>query len=153
MDSKDFHQITISELVRRAGVSRQSFYRNYTSKEDIIIEIEDALLKTFQDSLSDPKYRGDFHLWLLDLFEFLRKNQHVITVLQKAGLLDILFSKAPFLVEDLVQYHSRPFHYHIIGSLGAIKSIALEWFLTGMQESTEEMADTCMMYSPLQDIV
>ena len=39
MDNQDFDSITISALVKRAGVSRQSFYRNYTSKEDVIIEI------------------------------------------------------------------------------------------------------------------
>ena len=31
--TKDFDDISISEIVRRAGVSRQSFYRNYGSKE------------------------------------------------------------------------------------------------------------------------
>ena len=39
MKTKEFKEISISELVRRAGVSRQSFYRNYKTKEDIVLEI------------------------------------------------------------------------------------------------------------------
>ena len=39
LEKQDFDRITIMSIVKRAGVSRQSFYRNYTSKEDIIIEI------------------------------------------------------------------------------------------------------------------
>ena len=36
IDKKDFSAITISELVKKAGIARSTFYRNYESKEDII---------------------------------------------------------------------------------------------------------------------
>lgn len=36
MEKKDLQQISISELVRKAGVSRNAFYRNYKSKEEIL---------------------------------------------------------------------------------------------------------------------
>ena len=42
MTKKDFNNITISELSKKAGVSRLSFYRNYNSKEDIIINYLDT---------------------------------------------------------------------------------------------------------------
>ena len=37
MESKDFQKITITEIVNKAGVARMSFYRNYDSKEDVIL--------------------------------------------------------------------------------------------------------------------
>ncbi len=36
MAEKPFEKITVTELVLKSGVSRQSFYRNYESKEDIL---------------------------------------------------------------------------------------------------------------------
>lgn len=36
LEKKDMTQISISELVRKAGVSRNAFYRNYKSKEEIL---------------------------------------------------------------------------------------------------------------------
>src|SRR3712207_8891074 len=36
LEKKPLGHITISELVARAGVSRNAFYRNYSSKEDIL---------------------------------------------------------------------------------------------------------------------
>ena len=36
MEKKDLPQISISELVKKAGVSRNAFYRNYKSKEEIL---------------------------------------------------------------------------------------------------------------------
>lgn len=36
MEKKELPQISISELVKKAGVSRNAFYRNYKSKEEIL---------------------------------------------------------------------------------------------------------------------
>ncbi|MDQ8819411.1 TetR/AcrR family transcriptional regulator, partial [Streptococcus ruminantium] len=36
LEKKDLRQISVSELVRKAGVSRNAFYRNYKSKEEIL---------------------------------------------------------------------------------------------------------------------
>ena len=35
---KPFSDITVSDLVRKSGASRASFYRNYESKEQIVDE-------------------------------------------------------------------------------------------------------------------
>lgn len=36
LEKKDLKHISISELVQKAGVSRNAFYRNYKSKEEIL---------------------------------------------------------------------------------------------------------------------
>ena len=144
MENKDFESITISELVRRAGVSRQSFYRNYTSKEDIVVEIMETILELFTESLNDIKYADNPHLWLYDLFCFVKENEKMVAILQKAKLFDILFPKAPFIVEKRIGNNSDEMHYLIIGMLGSLKSISNEWFLTGMKEDCDVMADICM---------
>ena len=41
---KEFHNITITEITEKAGVSRMSYYRNYSSKEDILIKYLDRIL-------------------------------------------------------------------------------------------------------------
>ena len=38
MHTKDYEQISISELARKAGVSRMSYYRNYNSKDEILMD-------------------------------------------------------------------------------------------------------------------
>lgn len=146
MDQKEFESITISDLAKRAGVSRQSFYRNYTSKEDIIIEIEETILNSFRDSLDDPKYRNDLRLWLTDYFSFVRENHKLVAILDKAHLSDVLFSKAPFIVEDWMGESGSGLHYYVVGSLGAMRTIVMDWFYSGMKESSEYMADICMCY-------
>ncbi|MFH0401292.1 TetR/AcrR family transcriptional regulator [Streptococcus sp. A23] len=36
LEKKELKHISVSELVRKAGVSRNAFYRNYKSKEEIL---------------------------------------------------------------------------------------------------------------------
>ena len=39
MDKKAFSSITITELCKKAGVSRMAFYGNYSSKEDLLKKV------------------------------------------------------------------------------------------------------------------
>jgi len=52
MKRKDFNEISITEITQKAGVSRMAFYRNYKSKEDIIINYIDALPLILYSNLS-----------------------------------------------------------------------------------------------------
>ena len=87
MNTKSFDAISISELVRRAGVSRQSFYRNYRGKEEVVMEIEDTLLEELEESMSDPAYQNDPKLWLIEFFSRIRANEALVTLLQKKAIL------------------------------------------------------------------
>lgn len=39
MEQKSLAEISITELVKGAGVARASFYRNYESKEDVLVTL------------------------------------------------------------------------------------------------------------------
>jgi AcrR family transcriptional regulator len=47
LKDKTFDQISIAELCRKAGVSRQTFYSNYKYKEDVLLEHLDDILNEF----------------------------------------------------------------------------------------------------------
>ncbi len=148
MADKDFDRISISELVRKAGVSRQSFYRNYNSKEDIIIEIENSILASFTDSLDNPKYKDNLHVWFCDFFDAVRNNLPLVDILNKSHLTEILFTKFPSLIESYTRGCSPDMHYYLLGGIGALKAITMEWIESGMKESSREMADICVKYDP-----
>ena len=48
MSEQDYTSITITEITQRAGVSRMTYYRNYSSKEDIL---RNNALRLFSDKL------------------------------------------------------------------------------------------------------
>ena len=38
LQQKRYEEITVSEIANKAGVSRMTYYRTYSSKEDIVIQ-------------------------------------------------------------------------------------------------------------------
>ena len=47
MEDKDLEDISITSIIKRAGVSRSAYYRNYSSKEDILANVfDEAAQKT-----------------------------------------------------------------------------------------------------------
>ncbi|GHV95614.1 TetR family transcriptional regulator [Spirochaetia bacterium] len=45
MEKKAWHKITISDITKKAGVARQTFYRHYKSKEAVILQFLDDCFK------------------------------------------------------------------------------------------------------------
>ena len=148
ISTKEFNDISISEIVRRAGVSRQSFYRNYNSKEDIVLEIESVMQTELIKKLNDPVYTENPKMWYLNFFSLIRANKAVVTILYKADLFETLLKKVPLLIESNLMSSTPDLHYRIIGSMGAVNAVALAWFNDGMKESEDEMADICMKIIP-----
>lgn len=77
MCERDYHTISVSEVVQEANVSRSSFYRNFTDKDDVLrrqltrliqdwrSEFEHAQNQDFSDSLLQHFYHNkDFYLLL-----------------------------------------------------------------------------------------
>lgn len=44
LNKKDINEISVSELTRRAGVSRTAFYSNYQTVDDVLAEMIDQKL-------------------------------------------------------------------------------------------------------------
>ena len=59
MDKKPYDQITITDITKKAGVSRMAYYRNYKDKDDILIEHYRSVLSQVKDRaarLSQKEY-------------------------------------------------------------------------------------------------
>lgn len=53
MEETDYREIRVSELVRRAQVSRSSFYRNFTDKDDVLRQHLRYLTAQWRESLEE----------------------------------------------------------------------------------------------------
>lgn len=100
MQENRFDSISITNLVARAGVARVSFYRNFTSKEDVIKQHLNFLIgewgveyektgspDTFPESLANHYYKyRDFYLLLYRhdlsamIYENIREALHIDSV-------------------------------------------------------------------------
>lgn len=141
MHEQTFDSITFGNLAKRAGVSRNAIYRNYSSKEDIL---KQHLHRTTDKFLLTLNSDMDYKSYLLQLFRHLEQTKDVGLLLLKEGKSNLLYEafllmKNRFNVED---NHIR--EYYDYYRIGGIYCVYLRWLETQCKETPEELCEIIM---------
>ena len=139
MNQEHFDKITITEIAKRAGVSRLAFYRNYDSKEALVADLCQSLFAELRKSLTSDRFRTDRKGWYRDFFETIRDNSEYFQIYLDANLklADGLVLESVYPVSTVQEHYARA------ASECAFLGVLTDWFKAGMRESPEEMADIC----------
>ncbi len=141
LEEKSFKNVTISELVRKAGVSRTAFYRNYDSKEALLNDVLDTLVTSIKKHLLSGISSGDRYDLFLELFQKIKDAEEEIHLLFGAHLkLEDLF---PAEIRKFIHEKSPLDKYDFLSIYGAVKEIISCWISEGMIEPVEDMAELC----------
>lgn len=145
LEKKSLDQITVTELAAEAGVSRTTFYRNYTSIADILL---DYFRRYPFGSFSSKSYSyEDFSLEgrLYDSFSQLKKDRHIIDAIFQAGLGMQFYQSYEDLIKGLCRERAKEIgfrtKYELAAFSGMYFAICYDWIKGGMKEPVEEMVD------------
>jgi len=87
MEKEDYSSINISDISKKAGVGRATFYRHFKTKEDIIISFFKDKTKEFVKGLIyKPRSDEDYQDMITKAFETLYENKEVFQLLIKSHL-------------------------------------------------------------------
>ncbi|MHC6180168.1 TetR/AcrR family transcriptional regulator [Clostridium sp. JNZ X4-2] len=140
MAEKDFTSISINEITDKAGVNRSTYYRNFSSKEDIL---KFYFSNIMQDYLSDYKNskKYSFENYMLTLFKHFHKYKEELLLIYKNGL--------AYLILDVLNYQfeqsrtgkniSIEEQYKLYFHTGGIYNFYILWFSHEMKETPEEL--------------
>ena len=143
MKEKPLDKITITELVARSGVSRTAFYRNYSTKEDILVDIRNAITETSNNLLLKPELKDDPFLWFKECFRIVQDNADLIRPILDAKITLADFFKNQSVFDLLYPNNNRMNRYKNLAIEAAFQRIMIVWFDEGMIESIDEMASFC----------
>lgn len=138
MKRKNYDSISITEITNKAGVGRNSFYRNFNSKEDIIKKwIQDTtndFLETSKISLKSDSVETYF----IKLFSHLEKYKEEAILISKANLTHLLKNE---FENKLLTIHKNEFNnYKSYFLAGGIFNVYYYWLISGSKESPEELS-------------
>lgn len=106
MKEKEFKDISITDIVKRSGVSRTAYYRNYSSKEDILNNYLEAVVKAITDKMDLTTCPGDdFEFWY-SIFNQVRNHAEIYAVLLKAGFEGVILSSINKIMLDNISSDS-----------------------------------------------
>ncbi|MGN0311633.1 MAG: TetR/AcrR family transcriptional regulator [Lachnospiraceae bacterium] len=138
---KPLSSITISELCEKAGVSRMTFYRNFSSKEEIFTnQLSEIFAEYANDDLALPE-NGIFYdkAHLIHFFTSLSKYKEFFDGLMFCGFgLYFLKMMNVYLIE---KWSDQADSYRLIAFSGALYNTFFLWSSNGYRQNPEELAE------------
>ena len=141
LEKKELKKITISELVERAGVSRAAFYRNYSSKEQILEEIFKNTVRGITDKLEEFNFKTEmYQIWLF-LFKEAKKEARVISLAIDYNF-EKLLTQAVFDFLEKRNRNAKKTTNSYMNSFwsSAVVSVLSKWIKDGMKVPAEKIA-------------
>lgn len=135
MENCSFEEITITDIVKVAAVSRASYYRNFTSKEDVIKKHLVRLIKEWGTEFENSENPNI----VVSLFGHYKKYSELYILLYRSGLSYLVLDTIKSVCgpqpaqDDLPAYLSAWFAGGLFGWID-------EWIKRGMKQDPEEMA-------------
>ena len=139
MKVKPYNDISITEITDKAKVNRVSFYRNFTSKEDIIDKWIKSTTQKFL-SKSDINYQKDSTLdYFTKLFTHLEKYKTEAMLIYKANLFNLLKNE---FNNNLINLHKKEYsNYKSYFLAGGIFNVYYFWLINGCKETPHQVAE------------
>ena len=123
-------------------MSRMTYYRNYSSKDDIIVQYIDDVANSIHEVIIQTGVNSDVFTYFKILFENLGVHSDIVLVGYNAHLGDLILDAInrnmlltyPPSSNDPFKAYKR--HYYA----GAFFNILIEWLKGGKKESPDDLA-------------
>ena len=146
MKDHDFDSISITDIIRRAGVSRSAYYRNYTSKQDILANIYERVATTIVDALSIELATQNMVNSYRVLFDKVQEISSLFEIIQMAGMMDQFQMTVNAKYLQAIDVNSATEYYRVLSWIGSIFNIILGWMQRENRETPEQMAQICSQF-------
>lgn len=150
MKQYDYKEITITQLAQEAGLSRKTFYRLFSDKEDVLKLYFEGI---FSECLTEIKSQDIHHYWevVQVYFDFWESRRELLFLFKNHDLLPFLFeylyqhSLEVFTFvrsEETVQAFSHQLPYMLAYAVGGMNSMLLKWVENDMCIPSSELINT-----------
>ena len=145
---KEFSQITVSEIVKKADVARRTFYRLYEKKESVIAVYFQNLCEEYKNGHTQIE-SYDLKQVARDYFEFWYTQRDKLLAFYKAGLQDLLYygisSASTEVIRSRIQDEQLrklpEVEYFATYSVGGFINLLIRWIEKGMEGTPQEYAE------------
>lgn len=153
MNDKYYMDVTVTDLIKKAGVARASFYRNFDSTSDVLDEIVDDMVNTLQEILDPIIASDDPAVWreflFIFIYEFKSRQKEVIAHKpENASLILFRLNNRFTQKANNLEYMDLHDKYRRFSRLGLLFMVLKGWVDTGMKESPEEIVNYLMEIIP-----
>lgn len=140
---KPLSAVSIKELAERAGVSRMTFYRNYTSTEDILLSRIRDILAQYRRDDAEQEQQGRFY----DIervrhgLTYFYRHRDFADSLTRCGLSDIFLRElTKFALDKWLPRRDDPVEqYRLVSFVGILFNSYMTWVQSSQRLSLEDL--------------
>ncbi len=154
LKEKSVDKITVSDVVKKAGIVRSTFYNHYENIPSLIIAAEDKTIAdifNLMESFHSKKVRDMCRSYFLAICNYTKKNPFLASLL-KTPRGDAFFEKAIMMFHRYVTNVSDTFagdrkksssssSYFVAGAIGSTVGVLHKWTAEGFNPPAEDIAD------------
>ncbi len=141
LQTKELSEITVSEIVKRTGLNRSTFYANYADiyelADTIREKLEEDVERLYENDVVNQHNSNDF----LRLFHHIQDNPLFYKTYFKLGY----DSKHKIDLYDIHQaekfFDNKHIAYHMEFFKAGLNAIVKKWLDSGCRETPEEMSE------------
>lgn len=156
MDKYDYNNITISQIAQYAEIDRRTYYRHFSSKEDILSSYIRNIAKEYESFILDLQ-SFDTKSIAISFFSICQQHEKDLHRLHKHKLLPLLLDEFDHLfltyhnkflhkVEGFEQYESVD--YVVPFFVGGFWHMLQRWIADDMNKTPEQLADIVLQFLP-----
>ena len=154
LKTRELPQISVTELIKKAGVCRASFYRNFYLTEDVIRQYGSDMYAQINRTI--PLNPGGIYEHILAVNTYLYSQRERLALIEKRGLYHLL--EEPIMEQCVFQLQRLGVwtnHYQAEFYAGAVTHMLRVWARRSFAESPAEI--TRIIYSllnhePMRDL-
>lgn len=149
----DYDDITVKDICKTSGVSRMSFYRYYSKKDDIFIDYCDERFAEFYENFVKLENKTA-QKFILGMFDYFEKNARQLLILKKAKKETLLMqqfdSYSRYCIASWAPIRQEAYYSSVVPSFlsGGFFNVLMAWVNEGMKESKEEVAEKLFRLFP-----
>lgn len=152
LKEKDMEKITVSDVIKKAGIVRSTFYNHYENIPALVEAAEDKTIKDIFCLMESFHPKNDKDLcksYFAAICDYTRKNPFLANLLQSPRG-DAFFEKAIMMFHQYVTSvsknlpgttQSEAFSFYIAGSIGSTIGILHKWIAENFRSSSEYVAE------------
>ena len=148
LETKNFSEVTVSDLCRKSGVNRSTFYSHYSNTFDLLQEIKDRMISDFVKSFEGLGETNDIANYIdnahLNIYLTFIKNNIKLFRTAAINMNAEIFNKVfEFIRKGYLSYGITDENYIYYSSrfyLQGINAIVTEWVKRGCSDTVEYVA-------------
>jgi len=152
ISKKKYDDIKITDLIKKAGVGRSTFYRNYDVIDDVIMEKLDSTFYDFYTFIFNSDFKAETDIspkLFIPFFSYWDTRSDILELIIKADKINLLNKRLKQSVGVIIEtyeifsnFTETDNEYATEIMVGVLSSVLVKWIKDEKKVSTKKLADT-----------